>query len=355
MLSTDFRLKNGAPGGIAWIRMLVPGRALVKAGHEVLLTPHFAVHERTGEIAGRTLAGEFHDGFDMVISQRMMRDHHVDVVKKAQSYGQVVLSDIDDWYWGLDQRNPAFVGTHVKNDDHLNRQHYKRLLSACDGLIASTEYLAGRLENLNDNIFVCRNNIDYDRFPYPKKHEGKPAIGWVGSTTWRMGDLETMRGLLGSFMERHDLEFRHFGHMSGAAMASDLAGVDPARTKVALARHIHDYPDFFEHFDVGIVPLSDIPFNYAKSCLKGLEYVASGIPFVAADTPEYRWLESQGIGMVARNPRQWKRYLTMLLDPDTRNELAKIYRKRLEAITNWDAWLDVVDYYDSARHDRSTA
>ena len=62
--------------------------------------------------------------------------------------------------------------------------------------------------------------------------------------------------------------------------------------------------------DTGIVPLQRSRFNEAKSNLKGLEYAALGVPFVASPTAEYeRLAESKfeaGRGtiadvMVARN------------------------------------------------------
>jgi hypothetical protein len=39
---------------------------------------------------------------------------------------------------------------------------------------------------------------------------------------------------------------------------------------------------------VGLVPLTRGPFNEAKSYLKGLEYAAAGIPFIATPTEEYQ-------------------------------------------------------------------
>jgi hypothetical protein len=70
--------------------------------------------------------------------------------------------------------------------------------------------------------------------------------------------------------------------------------------------------------DIGLVPLNDIPFNQAKSFIKGLEYTASGIPFVAEATGEYQLLAADGVGSVASSPEEWASRLSELLDYKTR-------------------------------------
>ena len=78
------------------------------------------------------------------------------------------------------------------------------------------------------------------------------------------------------------------------------------------------YPEGLLNFDIGVVPLSNIPFNEAKSCLKGLEYACANIPFVASALPEYQLLAGQGIGRVAKTGEDWIRHMTELLDYRTR-------------------------------------
>jgi hypothetical protein len=87
--------------------------------------------------------------------------------------------------------------------------------------------------------------------------------------------------------------------------------------------HINDYASGFK-FDVGIVPLNDIPFNHAKSNIKGLEYMAAGIPFIASDLPEYRVLHEAGVGMMAMTADEWRESATILLDYKTRKRTAAV-------------------------------
>jgi glycosyltransferase involved in cell wall biosynthesis len=78
------------------------------------------------------------------------------------------------------------------------------------------------------------------------------------------------------------------------------------------------YPQLFRKFDIGIVPLNDIPFNHAKSTIKGLEYASAGIPFVASYSPEYDLLEKQGVGRVAKSSEEWVGHLEDLMSAKTR-------------------------------------
>jgi glycosyltransferase involved in cell wall biosynthesis len=82
-------------------------------------------------------------------------------------------------------------------------------------------------------------------------------------------------------------------------------------------------------FDIGIAPLDDIVFNHAKSWLKGLEYAALGIPFVASDLPEYVRLEKQhGIGVTAPSKsKAWRRRVGDLMSAgEGREALGQAYR-----------------------------
>jgi hypothetical protein len=80
-------------------------------------------------------------------------------------------------------------------------------------------------------------------------------------------------------------------------------------------------------FDIGLVPLTDITFNHAKSFLKGIEYAAGNIPFVASALPEYQILAKSGVGRVAGSADDWVKHLTELLDYRTRKIEAAVQRQ----------------------------
>lgn len=67
-----------------------------------------------------------------------------------------------------------------------------------------------------------------------------------------------------------------------------------------------------------------------NSYIKGLEYAASGIPFVAQDLDAYRQLRSEyGIGLTAAKPADWIKLLKRMKEPGFRAEHGAINRERV--------------------------
>jgi hypothetical protein len=85
----------------------------------------------------------------------------------------------------------------------------------------------------------------------------------------------------------------------------------------------------------------------AKSNIKGLEYAAAGIPFVASPTPSYLELKEDGIGLVARKRRHWKPLLSSLRDPEQRLLAAKTNREKVDKYDIRHGVKKMSDFFDS--------
>jgi hypothetical protein len=259
----------------------------------------------------------------------------------------VVLQDIDDWFWGLDPRNKAHHATSAQADRNVNREHYRKAVEASDGAIVSTGFLAKRIgERFGVATHLCRNFVDGGMFAQQAVRRDPPnlAVGWVGALAWRSGDLETMQPWLPQFLEAKDGLFVHNGIFpNDTQTAAERAGVPAERyVQGGAACPPWDYPaQLVRGFDIGVVPLSVQDFNMAKSWIKGLEYAAAGIPFIAQRTPEY---EALGAGMLASSPAEWLTAAYALSDPDFREAqraqgLAVAAEHGLEA---GRAWVDLL-------------
>ena len=97
--------------------------------------------------------------------------------------------------------------------------------------------------------------------------------------------------------------------------------------------------------EIGLVPLRQTPFNFAKSAIKGMEYAAAGVPFVAEATPEYQWFHDLGAGRVAKKPAHWNAALKALLDPETRRTEALQNRAVVEQLDIEKCWPNWLDFY----------
>lgn len=269
--------------------------------------------------------GVDHYDLDVIYLQRVMFDQLVADIDSFKKAGQSVFNDVDDWFWGLHPNNHAFRYAYLSDQENI--RHYKTIVARSTAVSVSTPYLASRLsEWVKVPIEVIENTVDFSAFS-PKTHteSDHPVIGWAGATSHRSGDLEKLKGVLNQ-LERKGFRFHHLGDRLGAEPFTSLAGVSHCSVEPIATPDV--YPSRLT-FDIGIAPISDHPFNLAKSAIKALEYTAAGIPYVATAMGEYlRLYEEFGIGRVAKNPKQWVKHLEALRDPELRQEEASLNKER---------------------------
>ncbi len=310
------------PNGCAWYRCYLPMKELEnhgwttgigfpgyneKHGFGLLIPDEKAIH-----------------GWDIIVFKLIMLKSVSEKVDEARSMGQKIVVDIDDWFEGLEKTNMAYSMTDPEKNPDNNREHYMKIIDSADAIITSTPFLYDFYKNEKGvkNIFLVRNGIDIDRWKQRKDFAGgMPTLGWVGATPWRSKDLESIAPFFGSYIEKSRLSFHHAGNIVNAPMAKKQLGIPKSvKTSYEPMQPISRYPSMFRKIDIGLVPLSNVKFNHAKSTIKGLEYAAAGVPFVASHSPEYKLLEDQGIGRVANTPQEWIGHLSELEDPKVRKD-----------------------------------
>jgi len=321
-ISSDFLVSNNVliPGGCGYYRCALPMTVTGIRGHLGRMawdpTRGFGIRdsERTGLF-----------GFERVMLKLIMDRWTPKQIELAKDIGQKIYVDVDDYHKGLTPANAAYHQTSPEANKRSNWNNYEKVIEAANYVTVSTPFLYDYYSQKRDNVFLIRNGINTRQFT-PRKHQRrKPVIGWAGSTNYRNNDLEEVAGWLPKFMEKHDLMFHHAGHSDDAPPIADVIGIDPRRVTTSPLVPINRYAEGFK-FDIGIVPLSDIDFNKAKSNIKGLEYAAAGIPFVASDLPEYRLLAEDGVGFLANSLETWEQQMTVLLDYDQRAKYARLAR-----------------------------
>lgn len=336
IVSGDYLRSDRSPdgqekwGGAGWARIGQYVPYLRSAGHQVAVGHLW--------LRGKYLTVEDADGVthypDVVLMQRLMHGGLDESVRIGRASGQIVINDIDDWYWGLDPRNAAFKASHPKYNKEENTTFYRKIINASDHLTVSTPYLADRMrEMVSTPLTIIPNYVDVSRFT---RHEhtaiDKPEVGWAGSTDHRSGDIEVVSGVLGPLYHSNRIRVVHGGHLPTSPSFASKAGL-PERAVRCVERTNHDeYPSLLD-FDIGIVPLRDTPFNHAKSDIKGLEYAAAGIPFIASRSSAYVELANQwgqNSVFLAKHPKDWSRYIRMLSDLDTRMAVADSVYKHVQ-------------------------
>jgi hypothetical protein len=207
----------------------------------------------------------------------------------------------------------------------------------------STPYLRDQVHAFVHDapIEVVRNAIDMRQWA-THEHREPPRLGWSGALSHRSNDVEQIaypvRQVVGAF---YDKQFVHCGSIPDEHIW-DVIGLDSDECVEHPMVPIEQWPHQLRHFDVGVVPLNAVAFNKAKSAIKGMEYAAAGIPFVASHADEYVWLYgTHGIGRLARKPKHWATHLRALADPEVRHAEAREQREKIWALdigTRWREW-----------------
>lgn len=326
-------------------RLTAPGRAVEALGvtveHGEPLRP-----QRT------TLRGEMPVSIDVgdadvVVLQRPVFAAVVDFIPRLQAEGRAVVVDIDD---DLSVAHPEHSWSRPKL--HLDPPQQMRACELADLVTCTTPALAkhyarpGRVE-------ILPNCVPAALLELPRDSDGF-TIGWAGSASGHPGDLPATHGGVADALEGTDWTFKVIGPEE--TVRKELELTQPPEITGGLS--IEDYQLAIGSLDIGIVPLGDTPFNRAKSYLKGLEYAARGVPFVASDLPEYARLAAQGVGLLATSRKEWRHHLDDLMRDESlhiehaergRAVLAEKHTYESQAARWPYAWARAIDYRKESR------
>jgi len=314
------------------------------------------IHSTVGMLSKRENAG-----FSITRTNNTRADNHSIIVLKVvmdrvaleaipfcKARGQKIVVDIDDLFDEIHETNFAASSTDPDKNKDRNREIYKQIIAEADALICSTPFIEEYYRKMYPSkpMFVVRNAIDIDRWKRLSVVKRKPIIGWLGATPWRSKDLEAIADFFPKYIESRDLIFHHAGHIPWAPPAFLQLGIqNKQRCTASPMVPLYQLPEAYNHFDIGIVPLNDIPFNRAKSFIKGIEYAAAGIPFVASDLPEYRFLAENGVGRVAKNAKEWQKHMDELMDIKIREDESvlnrEIVEKKFSISATAKSWVEV--------------
>jgi hypothetical protein len=276
-------------------------------------------------------------GWDVTVLKLVMHRTAPGIVLEMSRQGRRVVVDVDDFHHGLHGENVAAAMTDPYRNADVNRAWYEQVIRVADTVTVSTEFLANYYEPRCRDVRLIRNGVDAERYPV-RDVSGEPVVGWVGATPWRSGDIETLAGWLPRMVRDTGLRVHHAGAISNDPYPFPLrAGLREGDVTTEGMRPLTRYPEMFGGFNIGIVPLNLIPFNEAKSTIKGLEYGASGIPFIAAPSAEYVRLAAKGVGRVAYTPDEWRGHVEELSDEATRVAEGERIRELVEAFHTYES------------------
>lgn len=291
---------------------------------------------------------------ELIVLQIEMNLAALDQIDEWQKEGRTVVLELDDDYSRLAQSNPAWYSSHPDPriraawtrkdlDPQLeftsfvaNRDNIWEIARAVDAITVSTPALYEHCRKYNDQVYVLPNMLDWEMWrdvkPQYEIERERPRFGYMGVARWHQEDVNQLRGVLAPLLRKYpELEFV----AAGDASIHDLLEIPESQRVSYDACSFGEHVEITATMDIGLVPLAPGIFNEAKSALKGMEYNACGIAFIASPTEPYAlWQRQSGGGTLAKRGHDWALQIELLLkDPLRRRELARSGRKVVETMT----------------------
>jgi glycosyltransferase involved in cell wall biosynthesis len=328
--------------------MRAPAAELVKLGVDVTVEEGVDA-EAIRHPDGMVDVKEVRTDADLIVVQRPLDNSINSLVKQAQRQGIAVVVELDDDFSMVHKNNVAHSVMYGKTSGH---EWVQKSAEIADHVTISTPQLEKYARHGRSSIL--RNCVPESIFNTvgQKSEVLWPRIGWTGSVQTHPTDLLVTKGAVATILEDNDLPFMVVGDGESVQAHLGMKRDQPVYNTGWVP--LDEYYTYLASFiDVGIVPLEISPFNQAKSALKGLEFAALGIPFVASPTREYIRLEAHGVGKTAKTPGEWRKHLQRMIDrPAETERIANEARDRIKAehtysvnAPQWlEAWEKAIDY-----------
>ena len=347
VLRVKVLLSHADEGGCGFYRMLSPGRVLQERGADV-----------TFDLMGSSLRARLGpDGhirsvapvdYDVVVFQRPMSKHSHEYIGHLQAQGVAVVVELDDDFWHMDRGSSLFREFQPRPGSLANWDYLAASCKAADLVTVSTPALARVVPSLH--VRVLRNLVP-EAYLHVQGDLGDNAdlakgliVGWSGVPDTHAGDLREAGNGVVRAVRAAEASFVGLGSPD----TGPFLGFEQGEALFSPWVDLASYPEAVAAYDIGIVPLKMSLFNEAKSYLKGLEYAALGLPFVASPTSEYRYLASLGAGEIAKHKHDWERLLTRLLtDVAYRKQRREDGRAVAESLTyerHGEKWMDAWEH-----------
>ena len=251
--------------------------------------------------------------YEVVVLQQPRGAAWVRRIRELQAAGVTVLFEVDD-----------YVHAVRKSRDHDFRSDFGKdflrelelAMAACDGLIASTPWLANRYRAFNPRAYVCRNGLDLARYALTRPAREHVTLGWTGAT----GHKESVRpwlDVVADVMRRRPAtRFVSIGQPFAKRLAAEFGD---ERCLAIPFTSLDTYPAAMTSIDVAIAPAGRSNFFRGKSDLRFLEAGALG-QAVVGDPTVYPSIEHGVTGLHAETPAEALPLLLELVDDSALRE-----------------------------------
>lgn len=223
--------------------------------------------------------------------------------KFAQSKAKVIY-DFDDAIWMNSTSDANRLFKWMKNPAKI-----ETTIAMSNLVFAGNTYLADYAKQFNKNVVVVPTTIDTHEYRRSQKvrNENRIVIGWSGSLTtiqhfeFAVPFLKTIKAKYGDRIIIKVIGDKRYRHAE-----LGIEGIGWSRA---------DEVKELSEIDIGIMPLPDDEWARGKCGLKGLQYMALGIPTIMSPVGVNAEIITDGEnGFLASDHHAWVEKLTMLIE-----------------------------------------
>ena len=256
------------------------------------------------------------DHADILVVSRCPHDGPLDrVYRRFRNKGKAVLFDIDDLVF--DTRFATLVASnlgYVLEEEELNQwtafiSNVGTALRASDGVITSTKYLGGLIQDFTNNpVYVSSNTFNSAQRDVSEKvrriEQSSPGLrlGYFSGSHSHSLDFAIIKSQLAAFLrESPSSTLTIAGHL---ALPPEFSEFGERITTLPFMDFL-DIQKALAAIDLNLVPLQDGPFTWSKSELKYFEAALVRTPTLASATPVFREAITQGRNGYLATSTEW--------------------------------------------------
>ncbi len=224
--------------------------------------------------------------------------------KKAFNSGAYVIFDFDDSIWLADTSPGNKKWEWIKKPEKFFKN-----VSYAHCVIAGNNYLADKARPYNKNVIVIPTTINSDWHIPKTEHRNKKliTIGWSGSIS-TIKHFELLVPALLKLQNKfpNKLKFKIIG---------DKFYKHPQLNVEAIEWKENTEVNELNSLDIGVMPLPDDEWANGKCGLKGLSYMACGVPAVMSAVGVNRNIIDNGKnGFLIKTEDEWFTILSILIE-----------------------------------------
>jgi glycosyltransferase involved in cell wall biosynthesis len=321
----DFLQQNGFDCELSYIISEEDDKVLYQKGR---YWDKFRIHQRS--IAVRKKDALRANDFDIIfVFREALLTGNTRFEKLFQKSNAKIVFDFDDAIWKLDVSNANRLVGFLKRPEKT-----AEIIALSDLVFAGNNYLADYARKYAKNVTVVPTTVDTSRFKPVLHHTNNETliIGWSGSIT-TIKHFESAIPALRELKKRHGsrIAFKVIGDAAYRNDELEIKGIPwSSETEVKELAEI----------DIGIMPLPDNEWTKGKCGLKGLTYMALGIPTIMSPVGVNAEIIQEGInGFLANATEEWIAKMEQLIaSEDLRKNIGMQAIKTVEERYSVNVW-----------------